>query len=126
MRRFPFTVAAAVPRIPSLDRRHSIGRAWERPKGIVGLVPSSGYAAALAGARLPRPGHHGFAPVATICRLLRRLRSFLAESQFPAPDLPQTCTNGAHEAKLGNWNREASCFSLWCSGSGRWTGSGAC
>jgi len=77
-----------------------MGRAWERPKGIVGLTPSSGYAAALAGARLPRPGYHGFTPVATICRLLWRLRSFLAESQFTAPDLPQTCSNRVYEAKL--------------------------
>jgi len=92
LRRFSFTVAAAVPRILSLNRRHSIGRAWERPKGIVGLAPSSGYAAALAGARFPLPFHHGFAPVATICRPLRGLGSFLPESQLAAPDLPQTCS----------------------------------
>ncbi|MBT3291173.1 MAG: hypothetical protein HN380_27775 [Victivallales bacterium] len=38
---------------------------------IAGLAPSSGYAAALAGAPFPLPVHHGFAPVATICRPLR-------------------------------------------------------
>ena len=43
------------------------------PRGIVGLAPSSGYAAALAGARFPLSGHHGFAPVATIYRPLRGL-----------------------------------------------------
>jgi hypothetical protein len=69
-----------------------MGRAWERPKGTVGLAPSSGYAAALAGARPLLPVHHGFAPVATVYRPPRRLRSFFPESQFPAPDLPQTCS----------------------------------
>ena len=34
-------------------------------------------------------------------RLLQKLRSFPSEFQFPAPDLPQTCSNGVHEAKLG-------------------------
>ena len=79
---------AAVPGIPWLKRKHSIGRAWEKPEAASsGWRLPWGMPPPWRGLGSPFLAHHGFAPVATIYRLLRRLRSFLPEYPLACPRL---------------------------------------